>query len=238
MSRDTVVWTTSKPVSFSADATSACVERARSRTSSRIAFCLSRRFIVCENASTICVRRIGESLLDVVGGDGERGREANDVLAGGEDEEALLAGRIDDLRGSAIDLDPEQQPAPAYGEDPWKDGKRVGERGAVRPDVAEQLLVDRGEDRGGSRARDGVPTERRAVVPGRERTCHLVGDEERADRQAVREALGQGHEIRPHRRAARRRRTSPCGPHRSAPRRGRGGGAARPPLPRSPQRAG
>ena len=47
MSRETVVWTTSKPLSFSADATSACVESARSRTSSRIAFCRSRRFIVC-----------------------------------------------------------------------------------------------------------------------------------------------------------------------------------------------
>src|SRR5262245_31408198 len=47
MSRDTVVWTTSYPVSRSADATSAWVESARSRTSSRIAACRFRRFIVC-----------------------------------------------------------------------------------------------------------------------------------------------------------------------------------------------
>src|SRR5262245_27087495 len=51
MSRDTVVCTMSYPASRSADATSACVESARSRTSSRMARCLSRRFILCETVA-------------------------------------------------------------------------------------------------------------------------------------------------------------------------------------------
>src|SRR5687767_13240021 len=119
MSRETVVWTTSKPLSLSAEATSAWVESARSRTRSRIALCRSRRFIVCGTLAEYAVED-PESVVDITGCDGQRGREPDDVLAGGEDEEAALASRIDDVRCGTFDLDPDEQPAPTYGEHAWK----------------------------------------------------------------------------------------------------------------------
>ena len=55
--------------------------------------------------------------------------------------------------------------------------------------VREQLVVDRVDDGAGGRARDRVAAEGRGVVAGDEAARRAVGDEQRADRQAVREAL-------------------------------------------------
>ena len=116
MSRETVVWTTSNPFSFSADATSAWVESARSRTSSRMAFCLSRRFIVCRTLAKYAVQD-RQCLADLVRGHGQRRRETHDVVSGGEDEQTLARARLDDLARAAVDLDTDQEPATAHRHD-------------------------------------------------------------------------------------------------------------------------
>ncbi len=77
-------------------------------------------------------------------------------------------------------------------------GDSGDELGAVRADAGEQRLVDRVEHRARRGARDGIATERRSVIARLERAGGGVRDEERADRQAVREALRERDEIRLH----------------------------------------
>ena len=60
-----------------------------------------------------------------------------------------------------------------------------------RANVREQRLVDRVDDGTGGGARDRVAAEGRGVVAGLEAGRRVVGDEQRADRQAVRESLGE-----------------------------------------------
>ena len=59
----------------------------------------------------------------------------------------------------------------------------------------EQLVVDRLDDGARGGARDGVAAERARVVAGLEARRSVVGDEQRADRQPVRERLGESHRV-------------------------------------------
>ena len=91
MSRETVVCTTSWPSLRSASASSVCVEIGRSRTSRRIAACRSWRFI----AFSTSVEGL-ERTVDLVVADDERRREAQDVRAGREADEAGVERRVDE----------------------------------------------------------------------------------------------------------------------------------------------
>ena len=64
--------------------------------------------------------------------------------------------------------------------------------------MREQLVVDRVDDGAGGGARDGVAAEGRGVVAGLEAGGRVVGDEERADREPVREALRERDGVGPH----------------------------------------
>ena len=131
MSRETVVWTTSKPLSLSADATSACVESARSRTSSRMALCLSRRFIVCATLAEYAVENRREPRRPrprvTVSGGASRTTFSPAVRT----RRPSLARSIDDVRRGAVDLDAEQQPATAHG-DARREAARAPRRAARR----------------------------------------------------------------------------------------------------------
>ena len=99
-------------------------------------------------------------------------------------------------RGRAAELDREQEAGAAHAVE------RGLEARADLADVGEQVVVDRVDDRAGRGARDGVAAEGRGVVAGDEAARRAVGDEQRADRQAVREPLRE----RDARRAGRRAR--------------------------------
>src|SRR5262249_33543631 len=96
MSRETVVWTTSNPLSWSAAATSAGAESARSRTSAGIALCRPRRFIVCEKLAQYAVED-GERLVDFAGGHRQRGREPDHAVPRAQDQKPVLACHLDDV---------------------------------------------------------------------------------------------------------------------------------------------
>ncbi len=66
-----------------------------------------------------------------------------------------------------------------------------------RADVGEQIVVDRVEHGARGGARDRVAAERRGVVARLEARRCVVRDEQRADRQPVREALGERDRVRP-----------------------------------------
>ena len=63
---------------------------------------------------------------------------------------------------------------------------------------ASSVVVDRVDDGARRGARDGVAAEGRGVVAGHEAGRRLVGDEQRADRQAVREPLRERDRVGPH----------------------------------------
>ena len=90
---------------------------------------------------------------------------------------------------------PIRSPRPRTDTTPARDSQPGRELRTARADALEQLVVDRADDRTGSRARDGVAAERRAVITGDERAGRIVCDEQRADRQAVRKPLGERDEI-------------------------------------------
>src|SRR5919106_1360906 len=135
---------------------------------------------------------------DLLGADGQRRREAENVVAGCEHDESALAARLHDVGGRAIDHGAEEKPAAPYLQDSGEARKRVHEHGALLAHVREQLVVDRVHDGAGGGTRHRVPAEGGAVVPGLERTCGFVGHEERAHRQPVGEALGERDEVRAH----------------------------------------
>ena len=89
--------------------------------------------------------------------------------------------------------------------------------------------------------RDRVAAEGRGVVAGHEAARRVVGDEQRADRQAVREPLRERERVGPDAARAARRRSRRCGRRRSAPRRRRASRRtrrrARAPARASPSRA-
>ena len=69
------------------------------------------------------------------------------MLARGEDEQAARAALVHDLGRGPLDDRAEQQPAAAHLADTRQRGEAGGERGALRANVHEQLVVDRLDDR-------------------------------------------------------------------------------------------
>ena len=184
MSRETVVWTTSKPSARSASASSAWVEIWRSRIRRRIAPWRSRR--CCGHARTswrIEIAWATSSGLTVSGG------ERRSVVGPAE----VTSRPASKQRGDGVraGLEAEQQAGAA-------DGQRLGELGAPLADVREQLVVDRLDDRARGGADDRVAAEGGGVVAGLEPGRRVVGGEQRADRQAVGEPLRERDEVRPH----------------------------------------
>src|SRR5581483_3011699 len=235
MSRETVVWTTSKPCSRSASATSSCVESGRSWTSRRIAPRRSnlltatppppptrrprtrgssppsggarrpstngtgeKRTHVCRLRARSCagnpqsseaVLEHAEALRELLGRDRQRRRQADRPFAGGADEHAALERRVDDLHRGPLHVEREEQSAPA----------RLGEGraylGLPRADAGEQLVGQLVDDRAGGGARHGIAAERARVVARRKPALRAVRDEQRPDRQTVREALGERDDV-------------------------------------------
>src|SRR5215213_2495834 len=105
--------------------------------------------------------------------DRQRRREAQDSLPGGADEHAALPARVHDRRRGTVELDPEQEAAPARRREDGTDEHLLA------PDARQQLVGDRIDDRRRGGARDGVPAERRAVVAGLEAGPGSVADEQR-----------------------------------------------------------
>ncbi len=129
--------------------------------------------------------------------DGEGRNEAENGVAGRADEEARVESGGGDLTGGAVQLGAEHQAAAPNLEHPGQRGEPGGQEGAVLADLREQLIVDRLEDGAGGGAGDGIAAERAAVVARDETLRRLVGDEERADREPVREPLRERDGVRP-----------------------------------------
>ena len=120
----------------------------------------------------------------------------------------------------------EQEPAPR--------ARSRREAPSARPAASLRAARSRAARRRARRRRRRRPRRRRgcrrtceAWSPGTKPRGGVVGDEQRADRQPVREPLGERDERRAARRAARSRRTCRCGRRRSAPRRRRAARRAR-----------
>ena len=99
----------------------------------------------------------------------------------------------------AVELGADEQAGAAHLDDVRQ--RRRARRAAARRSRAPARAARRRSRRTTASAAahdDGVAAERRAVVAGRERARRVVGDEQAADRQAVREALRERDELRPH----------------------------------------
>ena len=223
MSRDTVVCTTSCPALRSASASSVCVD------DRLLADEPQDRGVTLVRGS--CVQHLREDLERAVDVGVARRRAA----ARGAGRSGRTSGRRGRRRA------PRRRPA-APGRRARR--RRAGRRRAPRRRRAaprgrrsrrspfartlrEQLVVDRVAHGDGGGADDGVAAERRAVVAGLERAGRVVGDEQAADRQAVRERLGERDELRPHAELLEREEACRSGRRRSAPRRTRAARRAR-----------
>ena len=185
MSRETVAWTASMPSARSASATSACVESG---------CCCDEPQ---DRALALELRASREHLAEQV--DGEVG------LVGRDRQRRREAQRASRRRCRS------RARARARPRRPGRPGGRARRRAAGRgraprrtaraaPDErtrtiartcassSSSIVVD---DGAGGGARDGVAAEGRGVVAGLEAGRRVVGDEQRADRQAVREPLGE-----------------------------------------------
>ena len=129
-----------------------------------------------------------DRLRDLVGGHGQRGRKAQRRRAGRGDEQAGVEAAAATASGPGLEA--EQQAGAA-------DGQRLGELGAPLAHVREQVLVDGLDHRAGGGADDRVAAEGGGVVARHEPGRRVVGDEQRADRQAVGEPLRQRDQVRP-----------------------------------------
>ena len=110
MSRETVACTASMPSARSASASSACVERWRSRRAGRIAPCRSSFVVTPQHLpQDRSMREVGLLLRDR-----ERRREPERGVAGGADEQVVLERGVGDRPGRAAELDREQQPGAAH----------------------------------------------------------------------------------------------------------------------------
>ena len=195
MSRETVVWTTSNPSSRSAAATSACVDSAWSRTSSRIACCASRRLGPRHQVVARAPLTMPSASSTSAWRDDERRRQPQHVRAGREHEQPLLCGRRRPRRRGTVETRAEQETPPAHLDHAGHARQAGVQLGAARPHVGEELLVDRLHDRAGRGAGDRVAAERRAVVPRHQASSCAFRHDERPDRQAVPETLRERDEI-------------------------------------------
>ena len=120
-------------------------------------------------------------------------------LACRADDEARLEARRDDRAGRPIELSAEQQPGASHLENrgqALEPGVRAWRRCAETRSSSASSIASTTAQAGC--ARDGVAAEGRGVVARHEAAGGLVGDQERADRQAVREALGERDDVRSH----------------------------------------
>ncbi len=225
MSRETVVCTTSWPWRRRAPAASSvCVEIGRSSTSRRIAACRSLR-----DSSRRHLRQDLEGTRrppprSTTSGGARRRTFGPDVR---QTSPASSAASTTGCAGPSSSA-PTSRPAPRTSATPGsvrEPGRRAARRSRER--CCEQLVVDRVADRAGGGADDRVAAEGRAVVAGRERAGGVVGDEQAADRQAVREPLRERDELRTHAELLEREERCRCGRRRSAPRRRRAARRAR-----------
>src|SRR5215218_6645475 len=191
MSRETVVWTTSMPASRSASASSAWVASCRSPTSRMIAPWRS-------NLSIEHLGEHGQCLPGLLGADRERRRQAQDLLAGRADEQTALAAGVDHLGGEPIELHAEQQAAASDLDDAGEGGQAGGQQSPGRMDGREQLIVDGVADGDRRRACHRVATEGGAVIAWFEGAGPVLGDEQAAERKAVREPLGERDRVGTH----------------------------------------
>ena len=122
----------------------------------------------------------------LVGREGQRRGQAQRALAGAADHEPVAERRFDHRPGRPVELDGEQQAEAAHLAELRQCAR---EEVRCRANLREQRVVDRLDDGAGCRTRDGIAAERRGVVAGLEAGRRVVGDEQRADRQAVREPL-------------------------------------------------
>ena len=149
---------------------------------------------------------------DLIGRDDERRRQPEHVRPGREHEQAPRRGtrrrparragrarRRAAARGHAPSVTPGSAASPASSCAP-RARTFASSSSSIASTTAQAAAPRRGCRRRSSRGR-------RARTPRRRRSPH----EQRADRQAVREPLGERDEVRRDRRAARRRRTCPCG---------------------------
>ena len=186
MSRETVAWTASIPSARRASASSAWVERCRCSTSFRIAPCRS------SGSSSQYLAQPVDCEVGLLVRDRERRREAERGVAGRPDEQVVLERRVRDRPGGPAELDREQQP---------------GAAGAVDPGLAAGAPISRTWARRSSSIVSttaqaaaqlhGVAAEGRGVVAGHEAGRRVVGDEQRADREPVREPLRERDRVGP-----------------------------------------
>ena len=137
-------------------------------------------------------RRSSIAVVGLLRRDRQRRRDPQRRLARGADEQAVLERRGRDRERRAAELDREQQAGAA---------DVLERRLEARADLAhvrEQVVVDRVDHGAGRGAGDGVAAEGRGVVARDEAARLAVGDEQRADRQAVREPLRERDRVGPH----------------------------------------
>ena len=188
MSRETVVCTASWPASCSASASSAWVEIWRSRIRRRIA--------------RLALAAVVRSRREPPGGSRSRWATSSaETVSGGVRRRCVGPAEVTSRprRGSrrrprrrARGLEAEQQAGAAH-------RQRLGELGAPLADVRQQLVVDASRRRRSAAAQTtGLPPNVEAWSPGSNRVGGVVGDEQRADRQAVGEPLRERGQVRPH----------------------------------------
>ena len=228
MSRDTVACTASMPAARSASATSAWVESGCCWTSRRIA---PWRSNFVRHPDHLGEQVDGECGL--VGRDGQRRREAQRALAGGADTSPCSSARSTTGPAGRSSSTASSSPRPRTSPNCASAVRRNAEVARTCASRSSSIVVD---DGAGGGAGDGVAAERRGVVARHEAGGRVVGDEQRADRQAVREPLRERDGVRARRRDAARRRMRRCARRRSAPRRGSAARRARRRA-RAPRRA-
>src|SRR5712691_2272149 len=139
-----------------------------------------------------------ERVLELLVRDRQRGSQAQDALARGADDDAAVEAVRDHVPRDVIDLDAEQQTGAANLDDARQPFESGGEVLTLANDVLEQLLRDRRENGARGGGNDGIAAECRTVVAGLESTGGFRGNEQRADRQSVREPLRERDGIRLH----------------------------------------
>src|SRR5256885_11345637 len=133
-------------------------------------------------------------------GDHEWRQEPNDTRPSADREDALLLQRWEDRRRLPAQLDADHQAeAPDFA-----DGREVESAQRLDSFVSEpfrplpKAFLHRVFDRRGSRGAGERVAAKGGVVAPMEGVLHLLGREGRTDRDAAREGLGQGQEIRLH----------------------------------------
>ena len=213
MSRETVACTASMPSARSASATSACVESGCCWTSRRIvALPLELR----RHASTSPSRSsasVASSVVSVSGGVSRSVCSPALPITRPCSSAASTTGR-----GGPVELDGEQQ-AERRAPRRTRRGRAQSCADSSRTCASSSSSIVSTTAQAAAHA-TGLPPNVEAWSPGLEAGRRVVGDEQRADRQAVREPLRERDRVGPHAELLPREEGAACGRRRSAPRRG------------------